>query len=87
MARKRVGILVMDGVQLLDVSGPADVFAEANVQAGVEEYEVRILGASPGWVRTSSGIRLEVDEALGRTPDATDTLLVAGAPNLHQRAR
>ncbi len=87
MARKRVGILVMDGVQLLDVSGPADVFAEANVQAGVEEYEVRILGASAGWVRTSSGIRLEVDEALGRTPDATDTLLVAGAPHLHQRAR
>jgi hypothetical protein len=31
---RTVAIVALAGVQLLDVSGPLDVFAEANVQAG-----------------------------------------------------
>ncbi len=33
---KTIVVLALDGVQLLDVSGPLDVFAEANAQAGYE---------------------------------------------------
>lgn len=84
MGCRRVAILAVDGVQLLDVSGPADVFAEANVQAGAPEYDVHVLGVTPGPVRSSSGIRVETDGVL--EPSA-DTLLVAGAPHLHRRAR
>jgi putative intracellular protease/amidase len=29
-ARRRVGILVFDGVKMLDFAGPAEVFVEAN---------------------------------------------------------
>jgi hypothetical protein len=32
MAHKTLAIVAVPGVQLLDVSGPLDVFAEANVQ-------------------------------------------------------
>jgi transcriptional regulator GlxA family with amidase domain len=85
---RRVAILAVEGVQLLDVSGPADVFAEANVQAGRAEYQVRLLGSAPGMIRTSSGVRLATDGVLGRREvDPIDTLLVAGAPNLPRRGR
>ena len=77
-----VAILAMPGVQLLDVSGPLDVFAEANVQAGRTVYDLRILGTQPGEIRSSSGARLMPDMVIGEnTVDVIDTLLVAGAPN------
>nr|WP_321986291.1 helix-turn-helix domain-containing protein [uncultured Lichenicoccus sp.] len=87
MAARKIGILAVDGVQLLDVSGPADVFAEANLQAGRNEYDIRLLGAVSGMIRASSGMRITVDGVLGQDGGAAfDTLLVAGAPNLHRRA-
>ena len=77
----RVAILAVPGVQLLDVSGPLDVFAEANVQ-GRPVYELCVLGTRPGAIRSSSGARLMPDEIVGESPNLKiDTLLVAGAPN------
>ena len=59
MKRKRiVAILVTPGVQLLDVSGPLDVFAEANVQTGAEVYQPLVIGSVSGAIRSSSGVRL-----------------------------
>jgi len=85
---RRVAILVVDGVQLLDVSGPADVFAEANAQAGRTEYQIRILSPAPGMIRTSSGLRIATDDALtSKSDEPVDTLLVAGAPHLHRVGR
>jgi transcriptional regulator GlxA family with amidase domain len=80
---KMVLIVAMPGVQLLDVSGPLDVFAEANVQAGVEAYRLGIIGVSPGVVRSSSGVALVPDFVIGDPGIlAADTLLVAGCPHL-----
>ncbi len=56
---KTVGVLALPGVQLLDVSGPLDVFAEANVQAGYEAYRLLVIAAEPGPVRSSSGVRAD----------------------------
>jgi len=85
---RQIAILAIDGVQLLDVSGPADVFAQANVQAGRPEYQIRVLGSAPGMIRSSSGVRLATDGVLGSDQiGSIDTLLVAGAPNLHRRGR
>ncbi|QQP95766.1 GlxA family transcriptional regulator [Lysobacter enzymogenes] len=79
---KTVVLAALPGVQLLDVSGPLDVFAEANAQAGREVYRLRVAAAQAGPVRSSSGVRLIPDYVLGRDPDeAIDTLLVAGRPN------
>jgi transcriptional regulator GlxA family with amidase domain len=78
---KRIAILAMPGVQLLDVSGPLDVFAEANVQAGRTVYELVVVSTERE-VRSSSGVRLLADLVTGRA-DARrfDTVLVAGRPN------
>ena len=83
MKSKTVAILATPGVQLLDVSGPLDVFAEANVQAGTNIYQLRVFGSVPGAIRSSSGVRLRTDAVIGNNlSEKIDTLLVAGAPNL-----
>ncbi|WP_210249988.1 GlxA family transcriptional regulator [Labrys sp. KNU-23] len=79
---RTIAILALQGVQLLDVSGPMDVFAEANTQAGREAYRLRIVAQGAEAIRSSSGARLLADIVIG-TDDGgpVDTLLVAGSPN------
>src|ERR1700733_16099232 len=78
-----IAIFATPGVQLLDVSGPLDVFAEANVQTGTDFYELRVVGSGLGAIRSSSGVRLMPDLVIGqKLTNKIDTLLVAGAPNL-----
>jgi transcriptional regulator GlxA family with amidase domain len=78
---RTIAILAMPGVQLLDVSGPLDVFAEANLQAGRDVYRLRVVARTPGAIRSSAGTRLLPDQVIGDPMDAIDTLLVAGCPN------
>lgn len=85
---RSVAILALPGVQLLDVSGPLDVFAEANVQAGSRQkatapYRLQVIASRPGPIRSSSGIRLLADAAIAERSggEKFDTLLVAGCPN------
>lgn len=77
----RVGIVAPGGVQLLDVAGPLDVFAEANAQAGRPVYDLAVVALEDGPVTTSSGRRLLPDiVAPMAASESFDTLLVAGAP-------
>jgi transcriptional regulator GlxA family with amidase domain len=79
---RAIAIVAMPGVQLLDVSGPLDVFAEANVQAQKSAYRLLIVAKNAGQIRSSSGVRLVPDLAIGDTMELKiDTLLVAGCPN------
>ncbi len=86
-APKNVAILALPGVQLLDVAGPLDVFAEANVQAGRPVYRLHVVASRPGPITSSSGTRLMPDFIIPDVgiPDVAagtfDTLLVAGCPN------
>jgi transcriptional regulator GlxA family with amidase domain len=68
-------------VQLLDVAGPLDVFAEANVQSGRDVYRLCVLATSPGPVQSSSGVTLLPDAVCSDVTSGIDTLLIAGAPN------
>ncbi|MET0313303.1 MAG: GlxA family transcriptional regulator [Hansschlegelia sp.] len=82
MNPKTVAILALPGVQLLDVSGPLDVFAEANVQSGETRYELVVIAAGPNPIRSSSGVRLMPDRVIGEDAEGEiDTLLIAGSPN------
>ncbi|MEN7530485.1 MULTISPECIES: GlxA family transcriptional regulator [unclassified Cupriavidus] len=85
-ASRNIGLLAIEGVQLLDVSGPLDVFAEANRQAGAEIYHLDLVALGRGPVRASSGVRLMPDIVIEDDPRARKlprihTLLVAGAPH------
>ena len=77
-----IALLALPGVQLLDVAGPLDVFAEANVQAGRPVYTPCVVGLHSGPITSSSGVRLLPDYTLATAPESFDTLLVAGAPHL-----
>jgi transcriptional regulator GlxA family with amidase domain len=71
---------------MLDISGPADVFAEANRQARREVYRVITVGTAPLAVTASSGMRFLPDRTTLETLDRIDTLLVAGSPDLSSAA-
>ncbi|GAA3452712.1 GlxA family transcriptional regulator [Dactylosporangium matsuzakiense] len=62
-----VVIVVFDGVQSLDVTGPLEVLAGANLAGG--QYDISILSVDGQPVRTSSGLRLLPDGALAGPPD------------------
>ena len=84
---RTIAILAVPGVQLLDVSGPLDVFAEANVQAGEAVYRLSVVASETRIIRSSSGVRLLADHVIGEPWDAAewggiDTLLVAGSPKV-----
>jgi transcriptional regulator GlxA family with amidase domain len=79
---KTIVVVAVPGVQLLDVSGPLDVFAEANTQAGYPAYRLLVAAGEPGPIRSSSGVRLMPDRIIDRDiEEGIDTLLVAGCPN------
>lgn len=83
----RIAILAFPRFQLLDVAGPADVFAEAARQLGQPRaYQVQVLSATEGPLRSSSGLRMAVDATVATHRGAIDTLLVAGSPNLDDMA-
>ncbi|PQP09149.1 GlxA family transcriptional regulator, partial [Rhodococcus opacus] len=71
----RVAILVYDGVKLLDVAGPAEVFAEANLCGA--DYQIVLLSPTGANVASSIGITISVDGD-ARSEPAPDTFLVAG---------
>lgn len=80
---KQVVLVGFDGVQLLDLAGPADVFDAATrvLKARGDGGGYRLTIATPDGaaVHTSSGLSLEADVALSELdPSRVDTLLIAG---------
>ncbi len=74
--------MVFDGVKLLDVSGPAEVFAEANRFGG--SYALSYVSPSGQPVVTSVGIELPVAGTAARIR-AADTVVIAGGDVLATR--
>lgn len=73
-----IAIFAFDGVQLLDVTGPASVFGAANTAAGHPCYRLHVVSRKGGEVRSNSGVGL-VTRALGEVaPASLDSMFVAG---------
>jgi transcriptional regulator GlxA family with amidase domain len=80
-----IAIVAFPGVQSLDVTGPLEVFAAAQLlleAAGRRErgYDVRVLSRDGRPLRTSSGLTITPHAALLDAPEPIDTLIVAGGP-------
>ncbi|MFI0923443.1 GlxA family transcriptional regulator [Streptomyces sp. NPDC021012] len=77
----RVVLAAFPGVELLNVTGPAEVFSMATRLVGSDRagYTVRIATGGGEPVATSSGIRLMADLTLDEVDGDVDTLLVSGA--------
>ncbi|KJK56087.1 GlxA family transcriptional regulator [Saccharothrix sp. ST-888] len=84
----RVVIVAFPGIELLDATGPAEVFSVASRVAGGDRprYLVQVATGDGGPVATSSGVRLMADLPLDEVNGRVDTLLVAGAIELVDEA-
>jgi transcriptional regulator GlxA family with amidase domain len=72
-------VVVFDGMKLLDVAGPAEVFAESN-RFGAD-YRLSFASVDGAEVTTSVGSRFAVTRRIDEIASA-DTVLVAGGDNL-----
>jgi len=74
-------LLAFPDVQLLDVSGPLQVFASANELAGQQglaaPYVLQVVAAQAGLVTSSSGLAL-MTRSIGSVKGRIDTLIVPG---------
>jgi transcriptional regulator GlxA family with amidase domain len=88
-APREVAILLYDGVQSLDVTGPLEVFNAANQlqeHRGGAGYAVALIARERRPLRTSSGLTVVPDVAFGDAPRRLDTLIVPGGSGQFQVA-
>ena len=78
---RAIEVLTFPAVQLLDVTGPVQVFSSANDlvagAGGAAPYRLRLVTQGGEGVTSSAGVALTAGR-LGRRGEALDTLLVAG---------
>jgi transcriptional regulator GlxA family with amidase domain len=72
-------IVLFDGVQSLDVTGPLEVFATARDRAGQPAYQVRTASLGGAAVRTSSGLAIIPDGDLRAVRPAAPDARPSGA--------
>ena len=82
-ALRTIACLIYPDVMSLDVTGPLQVFASANVERQRQglppAYHLQLLAAEPGAVRTSAGFQLVADGSWREgVIDSLDTLLIPG---------
>jgi transcriptional regulator GlxA family with amidase domain len=75
-AKRRIGILLFDGVKMLDFVGPAEVFLEANQR--VDGYELVMLSHDGADITSSMGVRVGVQSAAA-DGGHFDTVIIPGS--------
>jgi transcriptional regulator GlxA family with amidase domain len=82
MSPRTILMLGYPGSQILDITGPMQMFAAANDELGRTVYTLRLASPARGAFATSSGLRLVADLGFadldGRRLARVDTLIVAG---------
>ena len=89
---RRVAILIYEGVQSLDLTGPLEVLAGAGrliTETGRSEpaYEIRVISPDGKPVRTSSGLTITPDGGVADVAPHLDTLIVTGGAGHADAAR
>ncbi len=93
IATKRISMITYDDAQILDITGPLEVFSMATrfIADGKKQdcraYEIEILAEEPGPVTMSSGIRIVADRSWASGLTGTDTLLVSGGTGAYAASR
>src|SRR6266581_5384935 len=81
---RRVAMLAYPDIQILDVTGPLEVFARTSRhlrdlgKRKDDAYSVEIIGLERGAFQASSGLRLYADRSFKDVGRGIDTLLIAG---------
>ena len=82
-ATRRVAIVAFPGVTLLDISGPAQVFAELQaIELSGPGYSLSYLSTSGGLVPTDVGMMIDTAPISSIRPNQVDTLVIPGGPGI-----
>jgi transcriptional regulator GlxA family with amidase domain len=87
MPPRRVVVLAFADVQVLDVTGPTEVFSLASRANEDRAYKLELVGGDGSPISTSSGLRLVPDRSLEAARGPIDTLVVAGGLGVRDAAR
>ncbi|HCY85631.1 MAG TPA: AraC family transcriptional regulator [Desulfobacteraceae bacterium] len=94
MTTRHIGQIIYEGAQILDITGPMEVFSQAQRRLRAESsttepaYQLHLIAEAKGPVRTSSGLSLVADHGFGDNDlPELDTLLVAGGAGADGAAR
>jgi transcriptional regulator GlxA family with amidase domain len=73
----RISFVIFDGFEILDLTGPFEVFQQANRLSG--RYSCEVVSRAAGPVRSDSGLCVYAESGVrDRDPEGIDTLVVAG---------
>jgi transcriptional regulator GlxA family with amidase domain len=82
-AMRRIAIVAFPGVTLLDISGPAQVFAELEaIELPGPGYSLSYLSSSGGLVSTDVGMMIDTAPISSVRPHQIDTLVIPGGPGI-----
>lgn len=102
MKRLRIGFFLFEGVELLDATGPWEVFSSADLLHEGNLFELFSFAAEAGKVRTVNGLHLIADYGMDEVPQpdlllipggegsrrvATDPALIGRLKELHEASR
>ena len=74
---KKIAALGYNDCQVLDLTGPLQVFSSANRALGYNAYQLQVLGLSSDPIETNSGIKI-IPDAIYSDLKSADTLLLSG---------
>ena len=83
---RHIALLAFDGVQILDVTGPAAVFGAANDAAGGPYYRLHIVSPRGGAVASNCGVVLMTEAICDVESQIMDTVLATGGSREGLRA-
>jgi transcriptional regulator GlxA family with amidase domain len=81
---RRIGFLIYPDIEALDICGPLGAFAYADCylreagRTGEPGYEVLVIAASAGLVRSQSGLQIAATHGCDEVTQRLDTLIVVG---------
>lgn len=76
--RKKVVFIAFDGAQILDITGPFQVFASANEESPQPLYDLTLASLDGGHSHTSCGLTIGASPLHSIPPEGIDTVLVVG---------
>src|SRR3954465_5009145 len=81
-----VAVVTFPSAQILDVTGPLEVFSSATRLVPGAEYRTQVVSTSGGAVLASSGLSFSTD-ALSDVVEPVDTLMVAGGRDMGEACK
>lgn len=77
---RKILCFALDGVQSIDICGPLEVFASANLFLPKTRpaYELHVASLDGAPLKTQAGLRIAADHALYQVPSGFDSLVICG---------